>query len=219
LDVKNRSLIVAFLLGAALLVNGCKKSGDTFHPYGVKRAIMHFEFLGASRGYEDLFIDSFGVLEAHFVHADMVGPKEVKTIKMLSIKQGPSITVVDSMILAESTEKDSRLDSLYHLSASNAPSPEEEFTSFFKEGRFHKVADTTVLGLHAHLWQQAEDPVYITEWEGIVIGRKVSSVGPDLELKLVSVDTTTPIDRKVFVAPTGLPPIPPRPANQRAAQQ
>jgi hypothetical protein len=217
LDVKNRSLVAALIFGAALLASGCKKSAEKFHPYGVRHAIMHFEYLGSSRGYEDLFIDSFGVLEAHYVHADMVSQKEVKTIKIMTVKHGSSNTVVDSMMMAESTDKDSRLDSLYHLSPGDAPTPEGEFESFFKEGRFHKIADTTVLGLHAHLWQQAEDPVYITEWRGIQIGRKVSVVGPDFELKLVSVDTTTPVDPKVFIAPTGLPPIPPAP--RRVAQQ
>src|ERR1043165_8846357 len=103
----------------------------------------------STRGYEDIFIDSFGVLEAHYVHADMVGQQEIRTLKILTIKHAQNITVVDSMVMAQSTEADPRLDSLYKLSPGDVPSPEDEFAAFFKEGRFHKFADTTILGLHA----------------------------------------------------------------------
>jgi hypothetical protein len=219
--VNDRKVILLVVLLAALVASGCKKSGhEKFLPYGVQHARMHFEFLGSSRGYEDLFVDSFGVYEAHFVHQDMVSSKDVKTVKLLVIKRGSELAVTDSMQMAQSLTKDTRLDSLYKLSSGDAPGPEEEFASFFKEGRFHKIADTTVLGLKANLWQQAEDPVYIIEWRGIVIGRKVTAVGPEMELKLVSVDTTSPIDPKIFIAPTGLPPMPARaPAATRRPQQ
>ena len=202
-----------FILLAAVAFVACGKSGkQKFRPYGVQRAHLHFEFFGSSRGYEDLFIDSFGALETHFVHQDLVSKNEVKTIKLMIVKRGADLTIVDSQLLAESKTKDTRLDSLYQLSPGDAPSSEEEFASYFKEGRFHKIGDTTVLGLKANVWEQAEDPVYVIEWRGVMIGRKVSIIGPEMELRLASVDTTSPIDPKLFIAPTGLPPIPPRPA-------
>jgi hypothetical protein len=200
------------VLGVTLLsAVGCKRSGP-FHPYGVQHAKMHFEFLGSSRGYEDLFVDSFGVLEAHFIRQDIVGQQDIKNVHVMIVKHGPMITVVDSGMLAESTTKDPRLDSLYKLS--NGPGPEEEFSAFFKEGRFHKVGDTTILGLKAHIWQQGEASAYLTEWQGIVIERRISGMGPEMYTKLISVDTSSAIDPKMFIPPTGLPPIPPRPKQQ-----
>jgi hypothetical protein len=209
-DYKVSSFIIA-LCFAALGAVGCKSNGK-FHPYSVQHAKMHFEFFGSSRGYEDMFIDSFGVLETHFMHQEIVGQQDVKTVHVMIVKRGPVVTVVDSGLLAESTEKDPRLDSLFKLSS--APGPEAAFADFFKEAHFHKIADTTVLGLNAHIWQAGEEQAYITEWKGMVIGRR-AELPVKVEMKLMAVDTTTAVDPKMFIAPTGLPPIPPRPKRQQ----
>jgi hypothetical protein len=59
--------------------------------------------------------------------------------------------------------------------------------------------------LKSHIWQLAEQSSYIYEFKGLVVGRMSNFNGHENDLRLMSIDTTSPIDPARFEPPHGFP--------------
>ena len=187
------------MVAAAIVfsIAGCSRelppgSRNNFHPYGVEHATLHLEYFGDVRGTEDFFIDSFGTREAHGVHNEVITPDGFHPTITCTVRTGSDVIVIDSVKQVEAHMLDPVLDSLYRLSGS-VPSSEEQFKNYYRSLNYHIIGDTTVLGLLAHIWQLAEAPSYVFEWRGLIIGNKNGMGGHITNLRLLSVDTTSPI--------------------------
>ncbi|HWF45339.1 MAG TPA: hypothetical protein VG537_11915 [Candidatus Kapabacteria bacterium] len=217
------SIVRAVFIGSvfALAMASCSKQlppggHNNFHPYAVRHAAMHFEYFGDTRGTEDLFIDSFGTVEAHDAHFELLDPRGFRPTFTFSVKHGAEIINIDSMHHKAYHIVDHVLDSLSHLSPGDVPSSEQEFASYFGAQGYALQGDTTVLGLHAHVWKFTMGPQYLIEWGGLVIGKTEGSGNHGHELRLISIDTVNPIDPRRFVPPSSYPieQAPPRPETQ-----
>src|SRR5579872_982822 len=205
-----RKRIIPLLLLCGLASAGCSHhlppgEHNNFHPYAVRHAILHFEYFGDIRGTEDFFIDSFGAREAHLIHSELVTDKGFLPTITYSIRKGSNLVVIDSVQHVEIKLVDRMIDSAYHLLPSQVPTPQAEFANVFTPKAFYLAGDTTVLGLKAHIWEHHGTPGILLEWRGLVVGSKDVIEGHEHELRLLSIDTTNPIDPARFVPPSGFP--------------
>ena len=193
---------------ATVSLGSCNKSSSPgaangFRPYSIQHAILHFEYFGSTRGTEDMYIDSFGRWEAHYTHSERITQDAFKPTITLAIKHGSMLTVVDSGRNQSVRFKDQPVDSLYRLS--DFPSPEEEFANSFLKSGFQAAGDTVRLGIRMQIFEMANQPVKMYEWHGILVGKRVGPPGLGDELRLMSIDTTTPIDIARFLVPQTWP--------------
>ena len=205
-----RKRIVWALFFCCVAAAGCSRhlppgEHNNFHPYGVEHAALHFEYFGDIRGTEDLFVDSFGAREAHIIHSELITDDGFRPTITYSIRTGSDLTIVDSVQHAEIKLIDRMMDSVYHLLPSQVPTPQGEFANVFTPKGFHLTGDTTILGLNAHIWAHHGTPGFMLEWRGLVVGSKDIIEGHEHELRLLSIDTTTPIDPARFIPPLGFP--------------
>lgn len=176
-----------------------------FRPYHMRHAIVRLEYVGQARGYEEIYIDSFGVLEARHGHSEVMIKDSIYQPNIsYSLKRGSDVTIIDSLKGSANHFVDKRLDSLYKLPASDVPSPEEAFAAFFSK-HFRQSGDTTIAGVHARIWRQLDPQVTLVEWGGLILVRQVGPPGLGMELRTISIDTVTPIDPARFAQPAGIP--------------
>ncbi len=199
--------LLALAIGSCHRSNGPQENG--FHPYAIRHATLHFEYEGTARGREEMYIDSFGILEAKWVHSEVQEKKDDKegfrTTSVYTTKHRAQVTIVDSEKKMEIHIKDTRFDSLYRLDKDDVPSPEQVFSEYFTKLKYHVVCDTIVLGIHAKKWQQEEQPMFVVESGGIILGNQFGPAGLGFGLRLVSIDTVSPIDPSRFVAKSDYP--------------
>lgn len=205
-----RKRIIPVLLFCFLTSAGCSHhlppgEHNNFHPYAVRHAILHFEYFGDIRGTEDLIVDSFGAREVHIVHFEIASEKGFIPRINYIVRTGADLDVVDSVRRVEVKLIDRPLDSLEHLLPGNIPTVEEAFRNNFVPPGYSAAGDTTVLGLKAHVWTNPHIPSYLIEWSGILIGKGDEVGGRVHELRLMSIDTTTPVDPARFIPPSGFP--------------
>lgn len=198
------------LIAACIAASSCSRDlppgqRNNFHPYAVHHAALHFEYFGDVRGTDDLFIDSFGAREAHIVHFEVVTDKGFVPTITYSVRTGSNLDVVDSVRRVEVKLIDRPLDSIEHLLPSDIPTIEGGFRDSFVPPGYSAAGDTTVLGMKAHLWTNPHVPSYLIEWDGMLIGRWDLGGGHLHELRLISIDTTSPIDPARFIPPPGFP--------------
>jgi hypothetical protein len=171
----------------------------------VQHAFLTFEYGGMDRGFEAVWIDSFGNSEVRNIHSQSITEKGFKAHHTLTIKSGSSVTIIDSTGPRAFRFNDPLLDSLLSLPAASAPSSEEQFKSYFTRIGYEHTADTSVLGLQARVWKQRGTSNYLLEWKGLMVGKHAVGQSGQVDLILRSIDTTSPIDRSRFVVPKGIP--------------
>ncbi|MFI5202343.1 MAG: hypothetical protein ACHQNE_08145 [Candidatus Kapaibacterium sp.] len=202
--------IVWTFFSCCIMAAGCSRhlpagEHNNFHPYAVRHAALHFEYFGDVRGTEDFFIDSFGEREAHIVHCELITQKGFRQTITYSIRQGWDLVIVDSVQRVEVKLIDRMMDSVYHLLPSQVPTSQAEFANVFTPKGFRLAGDTTVHGLNAHIWVNQGTQGFMLEWRGLVVGSKDVIEGHEHELRLLSIDTTSPIDPARFIPPSGFP--------------
>lgn len=208
-------LLGVFVCVAVILaVAGCSRQlppgqHNNFHAYGVQHASLHLEYFGDTRGTEDFFEDSAGLREAHGVHSEFVTDEKFQPTSTYTVRIGSNITIVDSVRVVEVRLTDKTADSLFHLPADNVPTPEEQFKNFIGKRGFILRGDTSIqasgMSLKAHVYQSGEQPSYLFEYKGLILGSSNNNEGHITELRLMSIDTISPIDPARFVSPHGLP--------------
>jgi hypothetical protein len=208
-----------------LLLIGCSRNKAKFHPYGIQHAIVHLQYFGEIRGTDDIIFDNYGDREAHITHSELITDKEFRpTIKYVVAAKG-SIITVDSVKFESQLMKDNISDSLFHLSPGDAPTPQEQFASFFGKQGFVMRGDTLIraqgASLNAHVWQHALTPSYLYEFNGLIVGNYANLNGHINELRLISIDTVTAIDTTRFTPPNSFPirDMTKRPSNLPNVQQ
>jgi len=199
----------SILIGSILILAGCSRelppgSRNNFRPYGIQHATLHFEYYGDVRGTEDLFIDSFGSVEAHIIHSEAATEQGFRPTYRDIIRSAGELTIVDSVRHVEVKMIDRTMDSLYRLESS-VPTAEEAFANNFKARGYQLSGDTTVLGLRAHVWERMGTNESVLEWRGIAIGNAEEFPGHLQELRLTSIDTVSPVPAGRFVPPPGFP--------------
>jgi hypothetical protein len=209
---RNSALIFAFWLLSLSMIAGCsheKGPMNNFHPYGINHAALHLEYFGETRGTDDLFFDNFGKREAHIMHSEVITDKGFRPTFTYSARNFATVTAVDSIKLTAVRLIDKTYDSLFHLSPGDVPTPEQQFASFFGSQGFVRRGDTVIraqgVTLDAHVWQQSEQPSYLYEYRGLVVGNYANIGGHVNELRLVSIDTVNAIDTMRFAPPNGFP--------------
>ena len=156
------------------------------------------------RGPETLWIDSFGHVEARHTHSEQITQKGFKARVAYAVKNGALVTIVDTVTRRTFRFVDPALDSLYSLPG-QVPSAEKQFADFFSSIGYQHVGDTTIAGLPARIWKHTSIDSKLWEWRGLVIAKHVNGPNGPVDMRLVSFDTTTPVDHSRFVAPTGYP--------------
>jgi hypothetical protein len=217
--LRSRTLVLLTISGLALV--GCKKEqpvalGD-FHRYSIERAHVHYVYSGLGRGVEDLYFEHYGTHETKFANWQHIEDAALRPTVMLTIALGPEIYMC-MLDRREGTHfKDPELDSLFHLSAANLPSPDVSTSeSLSKKGKI--VGQDTILGLIADVWKINDAPLQLSIWKSVLLKRVVMMKGDTVAMTAASVDTTSPIDPKVFVVPPSIKiterPAPPPPPGQ-----
>ncbi len=197
-----------------LAIAGCSRElppgeRNNFHVYGVGHASLHFEYFGDTRGTEDLYEDSSGLREAHIVHSELITAKAFHPTITYTVRDVSHVTIVDSVKMLEERLIDHTFDSLFRLPDGDVPTPDNQFADFFEQRGYHLRGDTTItagdMNLKSHVWELGEQPSFVFEFKGLVVGRKINIDGSENDLRLMSIDTTTPIDPARFEAPHGFP--------------
>jgi hypothetical protein len=197
-----------------LTIAGCSRQlppgeRNNFHAFGVQHASLHFEYFGETRGTEDLFEDSSGLREAHLAHLEIITEKGFHPTITYTVRDVNHAIIVDSVKMQEVRLLDKTFDSLFRLPFDDVPTPDGQFASYIAHGGFHLTGDTNILAsglsLKSHVWQLGEETSYIYEFKGLIIGRKTIVEGHENDLRLMSIDTTSPIDPARFVPPHGFP--------------
>jgi hypothetical protein len=205
--------IFAFVLFCGIAA-GCSRQlppgeRNNYRPFGVQHAALHLEYFGNTRGTEDLYEDSSGLREAHFTHFEVIGQDAFHPTFVYTLRDIGAVTIVDSVKMQTVRLVDKTTDSLFHLPSDEVPTPDGQFGSFFARRGFVLRGDTNIVAsgvtLKAHIWQQAEEPSYIFEYKGLTVGKMNNYDGRENDLRLMSIDTVTPIDPSRFVAPNGFP--------------
>jgi hypothetical protein len=195
-----------------LAIAGCSRQlppgeRNNFHAFGVQHAALHLENFGDTRGTEDMYEDSSGLREVHIVHSELITEKAFRPTITYTVRDVSHVTLVDSVKIQEVRLFDKSADSLFHLPFGDVPTPEAQFASYFEQRSYHLRGDTNILAsglnLKSHIWQLAEQPSYIYEFKGLVVGRMSDFSGHENYLRLTSIDTTTPIDPARFSPPHG----------------
>lgn len=191
-----------------LSITGCSRElppeqHNNFHRYGVEHATLHYEYFGDTRGTEDLYFDGFGLREAHAIHSELITDKGFVAAHSYSVRIVGKVTTVDTIMQQESIRIDPVLDSLFRISSNDYPAPEMQFRQISQAIGYHLVGDTTLFGLKFHIWQKLGRLDYLYEWKGILMGSKDQVGDHGHELRLLSIDTTQPIDPARFSEPTG----------------
>lgn len=201
-----RLALLFVLVGA---ISGCSRElprgeHNNFHPYGIEHATLHFEYFGDIRGTEDVFVDSFGDHEAQDTHSELITPEGFRPTYNYTIRDFGNLTVVDSAMHAELKLIDRPIDSLFRLTSS-APRYDSAFLGLYERRGYAHTGDTTVLGLPAHIWTRTGTPSFLLEWRGLLVGTKDFVQDHEHELRLISIDTSRPIDPAKFIPPSGFP--------------
>ncbi len=204
------SLGVIASVAIVLAIAGCSRQlppgeRNNYRPFGVEHATLHFEYFGNTRGTEDLYEDSSGLREAHLIHSELITEKGFHPIFNYTVRNVGQVTIIDSVKMLEIRMIDKMNDSLFHLPYGDVPTSDSQFSSFFGHVGYTLRGDTNIVAnnitLKAHVWQLGDRPTYIYEFKGLLVGRK-SNTG---DLRLLSIDTTTPVDPARFEPPHGFP--------------
>ncbi len=207
---RNLFLVVLF----CGLTAGCSRQlppgeRNNFHPFGVRHAWLHLEYLGDTRGWEDIYEDSSGFLEAHLVHSEIAVKDQFHSTITYTVRRGSSVTVVDSVQQKEIRLLDRISDSLYHLPNGDVPTPDDQFGSYFGQQGYIVRGDTTIvagnMSLKSHIWQVGQQQNYIFEFQGFIVGSKSNIEGHENDLRLISMDTTSLLDPAWFSPSHGFP--------------
>jgi hypothetical protein len=190
----------------SLLLSSCGKSGSpnpNFHLYGAAHAWLHLEHYGQVRGTQDVFIDSFGRIEARNEHSETLTPEAFRPTITYSVRRGPEVAVIDSTKKELVLLHDRAIDSMMLLSS--PPLPEEHVRTLFADMGLQLVGDTIIQGLHSHIWQRSGSSSWMYEWHAIVIGVRNVEAGLENGLRLVSIDTVNPINPDRFLIHSNFP--------------
>ncbi|HEY3874024.1 MAG TPA: hypothetical protein VGM92_00975 [Candidatus Kapabacteria bacterium] len=196
-----------FLIAACLIAAGCSRElpigeHNNFHCYGIRQATLHFEYFGETRGTQDISFDRFGEREAIHIHYDQMTEKGFIPTVRYTVREAGRITIVDSVRYEEQRLIDPNLDSLYRLQTTDLPTAEDQFRHVFSRLGYSTIGDTTIVGLHAHIWQFHKQQSFVYESAGILVGKIDSYLGHTNELRLVSIDTVH-VDTTAFRIPHG----------------
>jgi hypothetical protein len=201
-------------LTIVLTIAGCSRQlppgeRNNFHSFGVAHAALHLENFGVTRGTEDMFEDSSGLREVHIVHSEFMTEKAFHPTITYTVRNVSNITIVDSVKVVELRMIDETSDSLFHLPYGDVPTPEGQFASHFEQHGYVLRGDTTIIAsgmnLKSHIWQLGVQPSYLFEFKGLIVGRMTNMNGHENDLRLISIDTTSPIDPARFNPPHGFP--------------
>jgi len=209
------------LLSIALLAAGCKKEQPVtpgeFHRYPIEHIHVHYIYSGLGRGTEDLYFDQYGRRETKYVNWEHIEEKALRPMIRLTISVGPDIYTC-LLDRGEGTHwKDPQLDSLFHLSAANIPSPEKITQTILSE-KGKLVGQDTVLGLKADIWKITGTPLELYIWKGVLLKRASVAAGDTVVVTAVSIDTVRRPNESAFVVPGGIKmrerPLPSAPLGQ-----
>ena len=185
-----------FLLVALFVVlAGCSRQlpsseHNNFHRYGIERGEFHYEFLGNTRGTEDIYFDHYGEREANVTHSELIAEKGFRPTLTDMVRTLGKVTIVDSVQQVEVHTEDPMFDSLFRLPLGDVPSAEEQFQRSFSTIGYVPSGDTVILGLRAHIMMQRGTGNVLYEWNGISLGSRESALGTTTALRLTSFDTT-----------------------------
>jgi hypothetical protein len=197
-----------------LTIAGCSRQlppgeRNNYHPFGVGHASLHLEYFGDTRGTEDMYEDSSGLREAHGIHSEFITEKAFHPTITYTARIVDSVAIVDSIKQQEIRLIDKSVDSLFHLPYSDVPTPQDRFRNYFEQRGYTLHGDTNILAsgmnLKSHVWQLGEQASYIFEFKGLIVGTKNNIDGHENDLRLMSIDTTSPIDPARFEPPHGFP--------------
>ena len=177
---------------------------NEYRPYGIRHAIVHMEYFGNARGTEDLYIDSFGRMEAHAIHTERATERGFSQTVTYTVKRGSSVVIIDSILMREVHMVDSMADSLFRLTGTVPPSEEVVVNTLLSLG-FGTIGTATRCGIPITIWKKSDAPVFLQEFRGILVGRMAGTPEEGEEMRLISIDTVTPIDRARFEVPKGFP--------------
>ncbi len=201
-------------IAVVLSIAGCSRQlppgeRNNYYPFGVEHAALHLEYFGDTRGTEDIYEDSCGIREAHLVHSELITSDAFHPTIVYTVRDISSVNIIDSVKHQEMHLIDKTADSLFHLPPGNVPTSEEQFASFTGQHGYILRGDTNIvvsgLSLKSHIWQAGEQQTYILEYKGLIVGRMANMNGHENDLRLMSIDTLTPIDPARFSPPHGFP--------------
>ena len=150
------SLIAVLLLAAIGCGNDRSGPTNSFRRYDYKNIHLRYDLVGDARGTEDLYIADYGKYEARYSKYEALTEKGPRPVDNAGITRLTDAYEVDFIGKTVSHTHVTSLDSLYHLSESSTPSPDEYVSSSMHDNTFRNDGTDTTNGFTATVWHQHE---------------------------------------------------------------
>ncbi|MDP4219625.1 MAG: hypothetical protein Q8916_08015 [Bacteroidota bacterium] len=203
----------SFLLLAAGILTlglgaGCKKSDSAslngLKRYPYERLHVTYEYTGDVRGTEDLYVSGYGKYEARYSKLDLLAGQTIRSVDNAAITRIGETYSIDFTQNRGSHDHSSSIDSLYHLSESDIPSPQEYLESEMKKNFFKKVGTDIIAGKPATRWQQMDGDLIVWVWNSILLRKEINSAANTLDMTVKNIDSLWTVDTTKFAIPPGV---------------
>ncbi|MBS1904148.1 MAG: hypothetical protein JSS75_10620 [Bacteroidetes bacterium] len=196
------------LLGAALVASviGCGKheySGpvNAFRRYEIKNVHMQYEFLGNARGGEEMFIADYGRYEARYSKYELLGEQGIQPVGSAGITRLADVYNISLNERKVVHLKPPELDSLYHLSESEIPTPAQFLEKSMHNNLMRAVGTDTIAGVPATRWENRDGSGKFWIWRGILMKKITQTRDGMIGTQLVALDTAWAVDTTKFSLP------------------
>lgn len=198
-----RSILYLLLAVAALSCRSDDFAGpmNSFHRYEFKNTHLVYEFIGDARGREDLFMSDYGKYEARYSKYDLLTPEAIRPMATAVITRLTDAYTIEPQKREVMHTRVRELDSLYHLSASDIPTPQEYFSENMKKYLFRSAGTDTVGGIAATRWETRDGSAKMWIWRGILLKKTTQTPGGMVGTQLIGLDTLWAVDTSRFSLP------------------
>lgn len=186
--------------------SGCKNGGEpgkinSFKRYSFKNAHLTLKHSGDSRGTEELFIADYGKYEARVSNIEMFRGQGMMPRQSIDLTRGADLYNINMLNHQVRHQLNPLLDSLYHLSESDVPSPTDFYQTQMKANFFKLQGTDTALGMQAERWYQPESKATFWIWNTFSIKQHYSTADGFIGISAVTIDTNWVVDTNYFNVP------------------
>ncbi len=194
------------VLASCVCLFGCKKESDpstsSLKRYPFKNIHLSYEYGGTARGSEDFYVAGYGKYEARYSHMQQITPTGIHPYENAGITRLSDVYSIDVLNKKVVHLRMASLDSLYRLSESDMPSPEEFLKATMKDNYFIQTSSENILGRPSTVWKQQDETLKLWVWNSLPMKRASTIEDGMLETVVVSIDTNWVVDTMKFHIPT-----------------
>jgi hypothetical protein len=192
---------------ALAIYSGCKKGPEpgqvnSFKRYSIKNVHLTLKHSGDSRGTEEIYIADYGKFEARVSNIEMFRGQGMMPRQSIDLTRGAELYNVNMLNHQVRHQHNQMLDSMYHLSEGDIPSPNEFYQTQMKASFFKLEGTDTALGRQAERWFQNDSKATFWIWKTLPIQQRYVTGDGFLGITMVALDTNWVVDTNYFNVPT-----------------